>query len=152
MSSSAGLCAARTHAQSGGAISVGIDEFKVVSSSGALTQPAVSLTDCQLLGNMATDTGGAISVISGALVVQVTLCACDWPSACMHLRQCPHHTACAAQGTTISGNTAGSSSGTTGLGGGIYMQDSCSGGTCTAVSANLLSSTLSANYAHLVGE
>ena len=56
-----------------------------------------------------------------------------------------------AQGTTISGNIAGSPDGTTGLGGGIYMQDSCSGGTCTTVSATLLSSTLTANYAHLVG-
>ena len=77
MITSNNLCSSRSHccwrapAQSGGAISVGIDEFKVVTSSGALAQPAVSLAGCQLLGNIATDSGGAISIISGSLSAQV---------------------------------------------------------------------------------
>ena len=47
-------------------------------------------------------------------------------------------------------NTAGSADGSTGLGGGIFMGDKCSGGTCTTVGATLQNVTFSLNYAHLV--
>ncbi len=47
-------------------------------------------------------------------------------------------------------NTAGSADGNSGLGGGIFMGDKCSGGTCTTVAATLQNVTFSFNYAHLV--
>ena len=56
----------------------------------------------------------------------------------------------ALQDTVVQGNTAGSAEGSTGLGGGIFMGDKCSGGACTSVSATLQNVTLSLNYAHLV--
>ena len=55
----------------------------------------------------------------------------------------------ALQDTVVQGNTAGSAEGSTGLGGGIFMEDKCSGGACTSVSATLQNVTLSLNYAHL---
>ena len=48
------------------------------------------------------------------------------------------------------GNTAGAATGSTGLGGGIFMGDKCSGGSCTSVGATLQSVNFSSNYAHLV--
>lgn len=48
------------------------------------------------------------------------------------------------------GNTAGAALGSTGLGGGIFMGDKCSGGSCTSVGAMLQSVNFSDNYAHLV--
>ena len=48
------------------------------------------------------------------------------------------------------GNSAGAALGSTGLGGGIFMGDKCSGGSCTSVAAMLQSVNFSDNYAHLV--
>lgn len=54
------------------------------------------------------------------------------------------------QNTVVAGNHAGTAAGSTGLGGGIFMGDKCSGGSCTSVGATLLSVNFTNNYAHLV--
>jgi len=50
----------------------------------------------------------------------------------------------------VAGNTAGSASAGTGLGGGIFLGDICTGGTCTSVGAILQYVNFTGNYAHLV--
>lgn len=54
------------------------------------------------------------------------------------------------QNTVVAGNTAGSASAGTGLGGGIFLGDICTGGTCTSVGAILQYVNFTGNYAHLV--
>ena len=54
------------------------------------------------------------------------------------------------QDTLLMGNTAGSATSSSGLGGGIFVGDVCSGGFCTSVGATLQSVNLTGNYAHLV--
>lgn len=56
----------------------------------------------------------------------------------------------ATQNTLLMGNTAGSATSSSGLGGGIFMGDMCSGGSCTTVGATLQSVNFTGNYAHLV--
>ena len=68
----------------------------------------------------------------------------------MHVRESVAKFVCGSQDTVVQGNTAGSADASTGLGGGIFMGDKCSGGACTTVGANLQNVTLSLNYAHLV--
>lgn len=53
--------------QSGGAISLGINEFKVLSSSAAVAPASVTIDSCQFSNNVAITSGGAINVISGVL-------------------------------------------------------------------------------------
>ncbi len=63
--------------QYGGAISVGIDRFKVSGAgtcgAGASAVPAqVQISDTTLTNNVASDSGGAIYVLSGAIGLTVT--------------------------------------------------------------------------------
>ena len=105
------------------------------------------MSSCQLTGNVATQTGGGISLIAGTLNAQ----ARGGPSRRLLRCSVPPHNGCSgSQDVLLSGNTAGKFSGTTGLGGGIYMADSCSSGVCAPVVASLLNTNLSDNYAHLV--
>lgn len=54
------------------------------------------------------------------------------------------------QNSDVDSNTAGASALTTGVGGGIFLQDYCTGGTCTSVATTIMNSLVTNNYAHLV--
>ncbi|BDA51124.1 probable metabotropic glutamate receptor-like protein P [Coccomyxa sp. Obi] len=60
----------------GGAINVGIDEFKASSTAGcgsssAVTVAQLQLVTCHFSNNLASSTGGAINMLSGALIMQI---------------------------------------------------------------------------------
>lgn len=63
--------------QTGGAINVGIDEFKASSSTGcgassAVVVAQVLLDTCQVTDNVASNTGGGINMLSGSLTMRVS--------------------------------------------------------------------------------
>jgi hypothetical protein len=107
----------------------------------------VQLSSCQLTGNVASQSGGGISLIAGTLTAQAGFYLGEL---CCPGRLGVVHSSDALQDVVLSGNAAGQVSGTTGLGGGMYMADYCSGGVCVAAVASMLNVTVSGNYAHLV--
>ena len=68
--------------QYGGAISVGIDQFKpsgaaTCGAAGAVIPAQVELIDSDISYNVASDSGGGIYVLSGILSLSVSLFACQ---------------------------------------------------------------------------
>lgn len=54
------------------------------------------------------------------------------------------------QSSTLQNNVVGSASSNTGMGGGLYMADKCSGSSCTHVTSTLTDVNFTSNYAHMV--
>ncbi len=54
------------------------------------------------------------------------------------------------QSSALQNNVVGSPSSNTGMGGGLYMTDKCSGSSCSHVIGSLIDVNITGNYAHMV--